>query len=636
MSERAIPALVFPLTVCMLAACQGYNFSPVARCIAQPGSTQVTLEDITTADIVFVVDDSASMTSKQAALAANFNQFINALNQFNIQRVNQGVAPFDFHIAVTTSSIYWAQPDPAGTICLLDGGQTQCCAISPTSCAPAPSPCTPGSDCASGGKCAISRSSIGGAGAYPPVSFSYQCCTGAPANCQPQSCFPGDACPRFTTTYSTSGCSTGLFANGAPYSAGSFVAAPGNPSVLHFTKDLYEPVPNEAALAALSQQFGQNIQVGNCGSPQEQHLEAARLAVQKAISGQYGSDFPHLGAKLIVVWVGDEDDCSSPGPGASSTDASKSIILAHSADTGADECVADKNVSTQNPNVPPRAFPVADYDSYFASLVAPAGHKTTASQPYREFSAAFIAGTVPCVDSNSEVIDYAPADQYLLPVCSAATTPLYSVPSRSCPFQDTGIWAEGVRFSQLASAIRGRGYSVVQDTVCDSIPPASFGNVLSRIADLVTAPSALVLPTQPGSGEVAFVEVDDANGNRVKACQQALTQADTATAGWWFMRCGTPTNPPPPVATDSAGNAVGTSCIFINHAAGSCEANPGQTYVARYLGMVPPNGCAGPSLDVPTSSGQASCANALGGNPQSWWCYGQPTASRGTCTCVGQ
>lgn len=623
-------AAIGAIAATMVEGCQNYNFNPVGSCVIQPGSKQVTLEDVTTADIVFVVDDSASMTSKQASLAQNFNLFISQLNQSNIDRVNHGLDPYDFHIAVTTSSIYWADINAQGSVCLLQNSQTQCCKVG--SCSPAPSPCTPGTACSSGGQCTFTRSPIAGTGVYPPVSFQYQCCTGAAQDCQAQSCFPGDVCPAFTTTYSTSGCTTGVFKDGEPYPSGAFVAAPNNPTVLHFTKDMYTPQPNTAAINALSQQFEQNIQVGNCGSPQEQHLEAARLALTQVLAGKYGSDMPHLGAKLIVVWVGDEDDCSSPGPGATNTNQGMSIVLQHSGDTGADECVADKNVGSKNANIPMRAFPVADYDSFFASLVAPPGQSPTGSQPYRAFSAAFIAGTVPCVDSNSAVVGYTPADQYIAPVCTGAT-PQYAVPSGSCPADGSGIWAGAVRFSALGQAFTNRGYSVVEDTVCDSIPPASFGNVLSQIANLVSAPSALMLASQPAASEVTLVRILDSSGYQVKVCQQALTQAATATAGWWFMDCGTVANPPP-VAVDASGNAVTTSCVYINHASGACEANAGQTYSAEYLGQVPPGGC--PNA-TPTPAASQACANALGSsgsnqNAADWWCYGT-SGGTGTCVC---
>jgi len=666
MFKRAIALLAVSVVV---LGCQNYNFSPINKCLVQPASKRITLEDVTTADILFVVDDSASMTTKQSALANSFSTFITSLNQSNTDRVNRGLQPYDFHIAVTTSSIYFADPHytysgsqihpvPNPTNCILNGGQTQCCGVNSASCSAVPY-CTPGDTCGTGGKCVFARSAIGNT--YPPVTYAYQCCTDVQTSCTPSSCFPGDFCPVMTTTYAVPGpnpdivCQSAIFHDGDAYPAGNFVAVPGNAVVLHFTKDLYTPTLNTATITNLSNQFMQNIVVGNCGSPQEQHFEAARVAIQKALGGQYKSDFPHQGAKLIVVWVGDEDDCSSPGPGASNSDQSKSIILDHQGSTGADECVADKNVAQQmqgqkvpqGQQISQRAFPVGDYYSYFTSLVAPEGQKTTATQPYRAFSAAFITGTVPCVDGagSTTPVSYTPADGYLFPECAGSSTPQYQVNTTSCPWQNLisgapgsnisgGIWAAGVRFSALANMLGNASYSVVQDTVCDSLSQSGFGTVLSQIANLVTSPTALTLPTEPATGEVAFLEIIDSNGNPLKICTQATTQDQTATAGWWFTSCGQQSSAAPPIAVDSSGNAIATQCIYINHASSSCEASPGQTYEAAYLGMVPASGCTSPSLDTTVAS--QSCATLLGGQAKNWACLGQPAANVGTCICSGK
>ena len=71
----------------------------------------------------------------------------------------------------------------------------------------------------------------------------------------------------------------------------------------------------------------------------------------------------------------------------------------------------------------------------------------------------------------------------------------------------------------------------------------------------------------------------------------------------------------------------GTSqCIAINHTNGHCEADPGQTYSADYLGMVPPGGCAT----------RDDCASALGGRASAWSCVVEAGMARGTCTCTGK
>ena len=94
------------LALCALAGCQNYNFNPVGKCVIQPGSRRVEVGGAGTADVLFVVDDSGSMASEQASLARNFGSFVNALAQTQQQRAATGLQPFEFHIAITTSSIF--------------------------------------------------------------------------------------------------------------------------------------------------------------------------------------------------------------------------------------------------------------------------------------------------------------------------------------------------------------------------------------------------------------------------------------------------------------------------------------------------------------------------------------------------
>ncbi len=39
-----------------LGGCQDYQFNPVGHCIVQPGQTQITLANLSTADVLFVID----------------------------------------------------------------------------------------------------------------------------------------------------------------------------------------------------------------------------------------------------------------------------------------------------------------------------------------------------------------------------------------------------------------------------------------------------------------------------------------------------------------------------------------------------------------------------------------------------
>jgi len=146
---------------------------------------------------------------------------------------------------------------------------------------------------------------------------------------------------------------------------------------------------------------------------------------------------------------------------------------------------------------------------------------------------------------------------------------------------------------------------VVEGSVCDA-----FGPLLAAIADLAKPPSLLQLPSQPAARAVTSVRIVDASGSNVKTCQPGTD--------WCFVDCA---------AAGGACLATGTSqCIAINHTTGQCEANPGETYSADYLGMVPAGGCAT----------AADCANTLGGTAAKWTCLIETGMSRGTCACTGQ
>jgi len=522
-----------------VAGCQSYNFNPLGACIIQPGAKQVQFIDQGgPADILFVVDDSGSTDSKQQALAQNFGQFIELLAQAQAARVALGQQPFEFHIAVTTSSI-----------------------------------------------------------------------------------FEADSSTNIRTTYpaSFSGCTQGdAIANG-PYPVGNFVSRGSNPKVIHFTSDLpwaswslssplTDPIqqriqwfvgtcPTDGSLCSASCAStctGGNVEVGSCGSGEEQHLEGGLQAIQKMLNtkkgtspGQPGvdaSEFLHDGAKLVVVWVGDEDDCSNPSSG-SATSSQPPGPLVLSGSPGADTCVADK----AKPASQQVEYPVDRYQAFFQGLG-------------RSFGAAFIVSAT-CANGT----------------CTASTC--------------TGAngmngYAAGVRFLQLASDFRADGYSVVEGSVCDP-----FGQTLTEIATLVLPPDLLQLPSTPAANEVTLVRILNASGvPQGSICRQETTPGpvtDAATAGdWWFMSCTDANRPPAVVATP-------TECVYINHDTGNCNVTSGESYSAEYLGVIPPGGCSNPTTSYAPSQ---ACATALAGSGSSsaadWWCFNAVSgAATGTCVC---
>ena len=62
----------------------------------------------------------------------------------------------------------------------------------------------------------------------------------------------------------------------------------------------------------LVQDFQTNVKVGICGSGKEEGLQAARLALSDRIADGKNAGFLRPGARLVVIVVSDEDDCTGP------------------------------------------------------------------------------------------------------------------------------------------------------------------------------------------------------------------------------------------------------------------------------------------------------------------------------------
>jgi hypothetical protein len=577
------PARAWLLLALLASGCQDYNFNPVGHCLLQPGSERITLSNLATADILFVVDDSGSMRGEQDNLAANFDLFVNDLTATNTDRVANGLTPLDFHIAITSTSVFQATSN--GTTCRSDcagaNGDLFCCSGAGAPPLRQPVYCDAGDQCGSGFTCRVD---------CPGFIGDQVCCDGGnfPQVHDPATCATaGETCGivrdryrgQFVSSTGTVFCDGGVGTPGAPYPAGDFVASGGNPRVISFGKDLYPATgPNTAAIAERIQQFRENIVVGTCGSGQEQALESARLALKKALrqdglsqpAGVTG--WPHADAKLVVVFVGDEDDCSSPKE--------DPVVIATSATfpDDEDECTTDTT----------RRFPRQEYVDYFKSLGRP-------------FSAAFVESTT-CAGGNC-----APN------VCCGAA-------GNAC----TGSETPGYRFTGLADDLRGSGVEVVEGSVC-----SPFGETLGQIAQLVKPPAGLTLPTQPAATEVAVLRIASESGETRKTCTRpapAGTPADQlGQYDWWFTATAQSTAPSDP-----------SRFVFINHDTNNCEANPGETYSADYLGVVPEGGV--PGTLYTDEAGSPECAQALGGSPSDWNWYQVPglvsgTTELGTCVC---
>jgi hypothetical protein len=115
------------------------------------------------------------------------------------------------------------------------------------------------------------------------------------------------------TTY-VAGPSTGL-----PYAAGTIVAIAkdgnGNalPGEFVYASGAYAgPRILVSGQASLVPDFEANVQVGVDGSNREEPFRAARLALEKAGAGGPNEGFLRHGARLAIVFLSDEDDCSGP------------------------------------------------------------------------------------------------------------------------------------------------------------------------------------------------------------------------------------------------------------------------------------------------------------------------------------
>ncbi len=649
----------------LAAGCQDYNFNPVGHCVIQPGTERVPLSNISSADVLFVVDDSGSMGGEQAKLASNFTYFIDNLDASNAARAAAGLLPFDFHIAVTTTSVFWnyQTATTCSSACTGTAGQLVCCKTDGT---PAKQPkrgCTSNAECAAGTTCGINCNGFKGEnvccnqtdGSFPSGSVS------ATIPCSRE----GTMCGTFETHYDFGTCDAGVAVDQWPYPKGEFVswasASKANPRVLHFDKELYTGTANKqgftrgdlisffAGGTAVGTAVQGNVKVGTCGSGEEQALQAARLAVQSALAGQQKDTYARTSAtpqatwtaatrtpgssadwlapdrKLVLVFVGDEDDCSSP------PDPSDGVVML-AEPAGADACTRDATTAAP---VGHKEYGVDAITDYFMGLG-------------RSVGAAFILPA----SQNSCSGDTCTAGPGVCCATDCPGTLGVCTNNTTC-----GAQAPGYRLLAAANAMRAKGADVVVGSICDS----NFGSLLDKIAELVKPPTGLTLPSMPAEGDVTLLRIADANGQTRKVCGRPLAPASYASlaaaqatgADWWFTA-------KEDVITVTAQvpqpwNPVAVSYYVYINPLGSCIANPGETYSADYLGQVPRGGCWNDSSYTRQSYtdprgvshleeyGDAMCRSILGGAGGTWTCYAgvnstqacvAPTqAAPGTCIC---
>ena len=215
------PAVLLSLTAC--GGCDDVPAGAVTNCQTVGIASAVT-------DILFVVDDSGSMATKQQILASNFAGFIDALAQLPAKN--------DYQVAVTTTSVdRW-----------------------------------------------VSGTSFASTFTTPTLSCQ------SPPNAGET--YPAGALVRVTAVP---------------------LGNPTDPTVCtrkQFTSGSPRVLP--AGSPTLVADFTENVYVGVCGSGKEQGLRAAQLAVTEPLLSGANAGFLRPGARLVLVIVSDDDDCSDP------------------------------------------------------------------------------------------------------------------------------------------------------------------------------------------------------------------------------------------------------------------------------------------------------------------------------------
>jgi hypothetical protein len=349
-------------------------------------------------DILFVVDDSGSMSEEQANLAANLGAFIDTLAASPVEN--------DFRIGVTNTAVTDFNTLPA-----LSGGNVY--GSGPMSGKPYPS----------GAILAVNQVLSGGNSVGVPGSYVYD-----------------------TNSYAAT--------NG--WGGHRFL---------------------DRGDATLQQDFKANVLVGTWGSGREQPFRAAQLALTDRIADGTNAGFLRSGAKLAVIILSDEDDCSPTQPPANVT-------------TTNNWCHA---MATKNA-VPALLETPDDFAAFLSGTIA--------GEP-RDATVGIIAGFDP--------------NDLTQPSCSDAAL----CSNQAC----STAYDKGDRFKALYDS-----YGVARarlGSICD----ASFENTLVMFAQALM-PTSMPLSGEPADWRMLAVKVTRSSG-QVIACKVALagtTQVGTADA----------------------------------------------------------------------------------------------------------
>ncbi|MDF1561863.1 MAG: hypothetical protein P1V51_02395 [Deltaproteobacteria bacterium] len=243
----------------------------------------------------------------------------------------------------------------------------------------------------------------------------------------------------------------------------------------------------------LVEQLERLVQQGTNGSGEEMGLEAIRLALSAPLIDEDASADPpgnagflRPGARLLVVVVSDEDDCSDPTGEAVALEPICGGDCTSDAECGGpgNYCIVDgtgaRKCSTNHCETTPgrnALEPVRDYVDFLQNLDDGTGSGRT-----REAYLAVIGAVSAAGDPER---------------CASGTDEAQGV---------------GERYAEAVSLMGNKGYI---GSICDD----SYHESLSIIAGLISAAQVLDLPVDPGSGHLIQVELTRANGEVVRCLQ---------------------------------------------------------------------------------------------------------------------
>src|SRR4051812_19341674 len=394
----AVTGLILCTVLVATGGCPSYVAVPVQPptlvAVQQHSQVKVT----TKADILFVVDDSLSMSQKQDRLAqalANFTAALDALDP-----------PVDYQAAVVTTSVF----ERFGA-------------------------CAPDGNSSAAAQC----SSDWGASGFASKT---------------------SACVR-----------------DFPDEAGQLRQAAGAPARVLRRRD--------TTAAQFSQWLGEAIQAGSQGARQPQGMQAMKLALSNPSNG-----FVRDGAKVVVAFVTDAEDCSDPSQ-------RMSMLVKDAQGNIVDKCAADSDTIDGGLT---SLEPVATYVNFLRGL------KDSDGSPKEIQVGALVSlknGTRdPGVCTNDSCVARcdAPAQQQECQATCAGSPTLalcMSDCTASCK-SFCGGQVPGRRYVEMTTAFSGLTASICADDASDP---------LRRLAKIVGIPAELPLLADPASPELLRVSI---------------------------------------------------------------------------------------------------------------------------------